>query len=365
MKACFVSVRNNDVFSLDVPRWKDESGGLIDIFNQDLKWEPDSRFSGLWRYHQMIPLNNLSNIVSMGEGSTPLISLDWQGMNILVKMDQLFPTGSYKDRGATVMISKIKEWGLTEVVEDSSGNAGSAIAAYCAMAGIKCHIFAPASAPASKLKAIKVFGAHLITVEGTREAATTAALEMTNDCFYASHVWNPFFMEGTKTCAFEIAEQLNFNMPDCIAMPVGNGSLLLGIYNGFKELRELKLIDKIPEIMAFQAANCNPIEQSFNQQEVIVSRFKPSLADGISNAEPARKQQIIHAVKESKGIILSLEEDEIQQAWKQLLSKGLLLEPTSVVTFAGLAKFKSEFENRKTVVIATGHGLKAIDRIPV
>ncbi|MEM9982561.1 MAG: pyridoxal-phosphate dependent enzyme, partial [Bacteroidota bacterium] len=161
--------------------------------------------------------------------------IEFDNFKIHLKLDFLFPTGSYKDRGASVMISKVKELGIDKVVQDSSGNAGASVAAYCAKAGIACDIYAPKCTSQAKLTQIKMYGATLHLIDGTREDTAQAALEAAQKSYYASHCWNPYFFQGTKTFAFEIAEQMGWKAPDTVILPAGNGTLLIGAYIGFRE----------------------------------------------------------------------------------------------------------------------------------
>ena len=204
-----------------------------------------------------------ADIVSFDEGFTPLIEVNIAGKTVQVKQEHLFTTGSFKDRGASVLISQVKALGIREVAADSSGNAGSALAAYCAASGISCHIFVPADTSPGKLAQIQLYGATLNKIPGTREDTANAVLKAADTIYYASHYWNPFFFHGTKTFAYEICEQLGWKSPDTVILAAGNGSLLLGAYIGFNELRNAGIIDKIPRLIGVQAENCAPVVKAF------------------------------------------------------------------------------------------------------
>ncbi|MCP4155342.1 MAG: pyridoxal-phosphate dependent enzyme, partial [bacterium] len=206
----------------------------------------------MWRYKEAIPVSNESTVVSFEEGFTPLLEMDIENRTVLVKQEQLFASGSYKDRGASVLISKIKEMGIGEVVEDSSGNAGASVAAYCAAAGIQCTIFAPEETSPGKLAQIEAYGAVLNKIPGSREETANAVLKAAETTYYASHSWNPYFFHGTKTFAFEVCEQLGWKAPGTVILPVGNGTLLLGAYIGFNELVNAGIIGKMPVIIGVQ-----------------------------------------------------------------------------------------------------------------
>jgi threonine synthase len=207
----------------------------------DLRFEPSfepsmvvGRPHDLWRYREALPVGD--DVVTMGEGWTPLLSVAFDGRVLLIKQEQLFPTGSYKDRGEAVLMTHLRELGVERVVEDSSGNAGSVVAAYAAHAGIACDIYAPTDTSPAKTAQIEAYGATLHRIPGTREEAARAALEAAAICVYASHVYNPWFLQGTKTFAYEVAEQLDWVAPDTLVLPAGNGTLVLGAYLGFTEL---------------------------------------------------------------------------------------------------------------------------------
>ena len=196
---------------------------------------------------------------------TPLLPVATGGREVFLKIDHLLPTGSFKDRGAAVLLTKMRELGVTSGVEDLSGNAGAAIAAYAAAAGVPVSIYVPASAPEAKVAQIRLYGARLVSVPGSREETTAAALAEAQQSYYASHVWNPFFLEGTKTVAFEIWEQSGRRAPDWVITPVGHGTMLLGLFNGFQHLLEAGVTSQLPRIVGVQAANCAPLAAAVAQ----------------------------------------------------------------------------------------------------
>lgn len=289
--------------------------------------------------------------ISLGEIKTPIIKREINDLNLLLKLDYLMPTGSFKDRGALVLINKVKEKGITEVVEDSSGNAGASIAAYCAAAGIKCHIYLPEGTSEGKIKQIKAYGANVIKVPGNRDNTSNEILKAAEEKYYASHVYNPLFFEGTKSIAYEIYEDVG--IPDYMVVPVGNGTMLLGAYQGFLEIGE------IPPIIAVQSENCSPIYSEFIKEEV--GEIKPTLAEGIAVGKPMRKHEIIEAIKESQGDMVTVSEEEIENAKKALWQMGIYVEPTACASVAGAIKYfqnKRRGEGLKIVVPLTGTGLK-------
>ncbi|MGH7047795.1 MAG: pyridoxal-phosphate dependent enzyme, partial [Stellaceae bacterium] len=227
----------------DRPLWRCDCGSPLEL-------EPGAGLrrgdiatgeASLWRYASALALRGPPT-VSLGEGWTALVRRDWAGVPVWFKLEAQMPTGSFKDRGTAAMINHLIEVGVGPIHEDSSGNAGSSIATYAAAAGIPCQIFVPAAAPRAKLVQIAAAGAGLRRVPGSRQAVTEAALAAADvrsvdaGSFYASHNWHPYFIEGTKTLAFELWEQLGFRLPDNILVPTGYGSNILGLERGFDAL---------------------------------------------------------------------------------------------------------------------------------
>lgn len=347
--------------------WKCECGGVLNIVKDTPKvdiaaWNnyPNS----LWRYFETMPFAKDSKTwesVTMGEGQSPLIVLDPMEPNTYVKVDYMMPTLSFKDRGAVVLMTKAKELGVSKVIADSSGNAGTAIAAYAARCNIACDIYLSDETSPKKIAQIKAHGATIKEIRGTREDIAAAAQKAVDveKVFYASHVYNPYFYEGTKTYAYEIYEQLN-GAPDALFIPVGNGTLLLGAYYGFKELLENGLIDKIPKIVAIQAENCAPLVKAYQTGEESAQPVtnRGTLAEGIAIAAPARSKQILEAVRNTNGTFIDIEEDEILSARAKLSEKGFYVEVTSAVNYAGYIKYKKAPEE-KIIIPLCGAGIKS------
>ena len=336
---------------------------------EGLEFDPekldDRMGSGIWRYRTVIPVKD-ENIISYSEEKTPLTEYMTDAGKLLVKLDYLFPSGSYKDRGASVLVSKVSELGVDYVVEDSSGNAGAAVSAYCAKGGIRCSIYVPASNSEAKLSQIKSCGAELTAVEGSRAETSRRVLEAAEKHYYASHIWNPYFYHGTKTFAYEVCEQLGWQAPDTVVLPAGHGTLFLGAYIGFSELLQTGVTGKIPRFIAVQAANCSPV----------YSRWKgfdnpgaaETLAEGIAITEPVRIDDIIDALNKTGGDVIAVTEDEIRKTLIELAGRGFYAEPTSAAVIAGAEKFLKEAEEKgddpgKTVTVLTGSGLKASEKI--
>ena len=363
-----VCQRCGTTYALHAARWRCACGSLLDI---DFSPVFDlARIAGraltMWRYREALPIQDDAHVVTLGEGFTPLTTVALQQGTLLVKQDHLFPSGSYKDRGAAVLVSQVSAMGITRVVEDSSGNAGAAIAAYCAAAGIDCTIYVPESTAAAKVAQIAAYGATLRRVPGSREDTARAALEAADDTYYASHSWNPFFFQGTKTFAYEVCEQLGWRAPDAVVLPVGNGTLLLGAQIGFGELRAASVIGRVPKLIGVQSSQCAPLYKAFCERLDAIPAIDKgdTLAEGIAIANPIRGIQIMDAVRGSGGRFVAVTDDEIVASLKEMCRKGHYIEPTSAAAIAGAAKYLCACELDEVVVsVFTGHGLKATEKM--
>ncbi len=351
------------------PYWCCPCGGLLDLSFQP-SFDLDAvrqRAPDLWRYREALPIDHDESIVSFQEGFTPLTDVTFEGRSVLIKQDHLFPTGSYKDRGATILISKARELGVSRVVEDSSGNAGCAVAAYSAAAGIGCDIYVPADSSAAKLSQIRLYGARVQPVAGSRADTARAALAAAAGHYYASHSWNPYFLHGTKTFAFEVCEQLGWKPPDTVIFPVGNGTLLLGAALGFRELLKAGVIDSTPRFVAVQAAGCAPLHRVLKEDLSTIPDMQSTktMAEGIAIARPIRGQQIIETIRASQGDIIVVEDAEIKASLYQMGGKGFCIEPTSAATTAGVTKYVQQRRDTAELIVApiTGHGLKSPEKM--
>ncbi len=348
--------------------WRCRCGSPLDLLflPQFLKKKILHRDSTLWRYREALPIKEDQVIVSLGEGMTPLEEMTFDHRPVWIKIDYLFPTGSYKDRGAAVLVSKVKELGIRKVVEDSSGNAGAAIAAYCAKAGIGCEVYVPQSTSPEKLVQIQMYGARLKRVAGSREKTASVTMKAAQKTYYASHCWNPYFLQGTKTFAFEVWEQMGWMAPDTVILPVGHGTLLLGAYLGFKELKEAKKIKKIPKLIGIQSSACAPIYLGWTRGLTSSPAIekKETMAEGIAISEPVRGKQILKAIRDTEGEVLTVTEREIKTALHEMGRRGHFIEPTAAATVAGIKKYlKKKGQNEIVVSTLTGAGLKATEKM--
>jgi threonine synthase len=252
--------------------------------------------------------------------------------------------------------------GIHDVVEDSSGNAAASLAAYCARAGIHARIFVPSYASPAKLAQIAIYGAELVAVEGSREQTALAAQEAARETYYASHNYSPFFVEGTKTVAYEIWESLQGKAPDNMLFPLGNGSLLMGAYLGFSDLREAGLIKRLPRLFAVQARACAPFYEAFRKgwEDTQAVAAGETEAEGIRIAAPVRGSMVLRVVRETGGAVVVVDEPEIHEAQHLLAQQGLYVEPTSATAAGALRKMdKMIRKGDVTVVPLTGSGLKS------
>ena len=354
------------MYPMNDPRWRCDCGDLLNVcFRARFDREKIVRRKPtMWRYREALPIDDDDHVVSFEEGMTPMIPVDLGAGTLLLKLEQLFPTGSYKDRGAAVLISKAKEMGIARVVEDSSGNAGCAIAAYAAKAGIECEILVPERTSPGKLAQILLYGAALRRVPGSREHTANAALAAAETTYYASHSWNPFFFQGTKTFAYEVWEQLGFRAPDALLLPTGNGTLLIGSFIGFRELKENGLVDKMPRHIAVQAENCAPLLAMFRNGLDFVPAIatRETIAEGVAIATPVRGKEIVDIVRETGGEVLAVSDAEVEKTLILLGGKGLYVEPTSALPVAAFLKYPG-VRFGDVVAPLTGHGLKANEKM--
>lgn len=320
--------------------------------------------------------------VSLGEGWTPLVPIDAQRPRLLAKLDYCLPTGSFKDRGAVVMVAFARAMGATTVVTDSSGNGAVSLAAYARRAGLRSRVYVPRAVDGGKRRQLEAYGAS-VHVVATRSAASEAALATVarSGAWYASHVLNPLAVHGTKTVAFEIWEQLGRRSPDVLVVPMGNGTLLLGMCLGFRELVELGLATGMPRLVGVQAAACAPIAEAFGNDASAVeprSDRGPTIATGVAISDPPHGGRVLRALRHSGGCAVAVSEEQIRGALRVLAAQGFFVEPSGAVGFAGIARpiesadpdapsgpsfaLTDLTEDDVVVVVLTGAGLKASSR---
>ena len=336
-----------------------ECGGSLDLVDLP-PFEPariDLSDFSLWRYAAMLPV---ARRFSLGEGMTPLVPVTLEDASFHAKLEYLNPTGSFKDRGTATVLNHLAAHGVSDVIDNSSGNAGASLAAFAGAAGMSATVYVPAATVVeSKKRLIRAFGGAIIESRDYLADVYAAAEETT----YASHAWSPYFVLGQQTAAWETWEQLGGRAPAAVATPVGHGGLFLGFYRGFKALHNAGLISQMPRMIAVQSAGVDPIVRAWQAQSEEPMAITPSqsVADGILVDEPVRGKQILQALYATDGFAIRVDNDAILKAQQQMHSRGFIIEATSAVTTAALPRIRERIGVDAELVLAlTGSGLKSI-----
>ncbi|MCL6558250.1 MAG: threonine synthase [Firmicutes bacterium] len=332
---------------------------------------------GIWKYWELLPIKSPTIVVSLHEGGTRLhecnhLSSILRVSRLYVKDETGNPTGSYKDRPASVAVSKAVEFGAQILAIASDGNAGPSVAAYAAKAGLPCYVFMPTSTPNERLTQVWLYGATLVTIDGSVNECIDL-VEKGRQKFGWHHMStaravNPYQREGSKTIAYEVCEQLDWNAPDWVAVPVGGGGLLSAIWQGFNELKALGLIERVPRMLGVQAAGCAPLVRAFNtaSRPDAIERWKtPStIATTIAVPFPLDGDLALKAIYDSNGAAVAVADSEILDMTRRLAAyEGICAEPTGAVSIAGIRSVIAAGIIRpdETVVcIVTGTGLKSL-----
>jgi threonine synthase len=321
----------------------------------------------MWRYRELLPILDDQNIISMGEGWTPLIKFRELAKrlgtkSLFMKIDYAMPTFSFKDRGTSCVVSRALELGLKRIAIVSSGNAGASLAAYCARAGLGCLILVPDFTPAEKLAQITVYGPKL--------AKITATVDQARDFLQKSNVdlgitpmntsfLRAYYKEGMKTLAFEICEQFDWDPPEWVLIPSGSGSSLLGAWKGFNEFKKLGLIERYPKLVAVESQAAQPIAEKLGTGAPQVSK---TVATALLVREPPELEYVVAAIKESGGTAVVVEEERMLQAQKGVAkSEGVFAEPSGAIAIGAVANLVDRgFVDRdeRIVCVAGGAGLK-------
>jgi len=336
---------------------------------EEVDWR--SRPISVWKYREFLPIFDEAKIVTLNEGGTPLhrcerLAEELGIKNLYIKNEGANPTGSFKDRGMTVGISKALELGVRAVVCASTGNTSASLAAYAAKAGLPCIVLIPAGKTAlGKLAQAMMYGAIVVAVKGNFDSALQIATEASKQVgLYLLNSINPFRIEGQKTAAFEICDQLRWQAPDRVILPVGNAGNITAYWKGFKELKALDLIEELPKMVGVQAAGASPIAKAFAANSVTIEPVKnpETIATAIRIGNPVNWKRALNALRESNGKALTVTDDEIVKAQKLLARKeGIFIEPASAASIAGLKKLveNGDVDSDEIIVcVATGHGLK-------
>jgi threonine synthase len=336
-----------------------------------------SRSYNLWRYKELLPIEDEKNIVSLGEVITPIIKLEKLSRklgveNLYLKDEGFNPGGSFKSRGAALGISKAKELGVKAFAMPTNGNAGAAWATYAAKADIKAYIVMPKDAPTITRNECQVSGAKLFLVDGLiSDAGKIVAKAVKKYGFMdASTLKEPYRIEGKKTMGFEIAEQFGWNVPDVILYPTGGGVGLIGIYKALLELKEIGFIEgKLPRLVAVQATNCAPIVKAFNENKKESEFWEDAqtIAFGITVPKAIGDFLVLEAIYETNGSALAVDDEDILK-YQELIAKeeGLFICPEGAATLAAAHKlYKTGWlkKNEKVLLLNTGSGLKYPDTV--
>ncbi len=317
-----------------------------------------------WKYWMFYPILDLSKKVSFHEGGTPLIKSNFfckELGNLWFKIEGTNPTGSFKDRGSTIEITKAKEVGVNKVCCASTGNMGASVAAYSAKAGIDCKIFLPKDVAAQKVRQIEIYGAEIERVKGTYTDAVKRCGEYskrTDAYLVGDYVYRG---EGEKSIGFEIADQFNWAVPDFIVCPMGNGTMIYAVWDAFNDLMQAGLIDRLPKMVGIQADGCAPIVEAWESMSKIVPMKRPNtVASAIECGDPLDGIKALEAINNSKGFAGTVTDKDILKAKVELgRREGVFAESAGAASLAGTLKLKDRLKGR-IVCLVTGNGLKEI-----
>ena len=344
-----------------IPYRCEDCGGVFDL-DGPLSFDPtkiEKEQPGIWRYRNTFSLPEHAPVLSLGEGNTPLVWAKAHGQEIAFKCESLNPSGSFKDRGSATLVSFLRSRGVTEAIEDSSGNAGASFAAYAARAGVRARVFVPEAASGPKRSQIAAYGAEVVPIPGSRSnAAEAARREAQAGAVYASHAYLPFNIPGYATLAYELVEQLG-GEPGTVIIPAGQGGLILGVIRGFEAMVMAGRIKKMPHLVGVQARACAPLWAlaAYGRAGLQWVSEGQTLAEGIRVRYPVRGDAVIRAVEATGGFFVAIDEEDIAAGRDELARRGLYVENTSAVVWKAL-----ELVNGKApepvVAVLTGSGLK-------
>jgi threonine synthase len=337
----------------------------------------EGRVASLWRYRELLPLQSDANLISLGEGYTPLLNAKKLGgelglRQLWIKDEAQNPTGSFKDRGLSLAISRAKELGVTKAAIPSAGNAGGSFAAYAARAGIEAHVFMPRDTPlANQIEAVQ-YGARLTLVDGLINDCSRIIAEKkaSEDWFDVSTLKEPYRVEGKKTMGYEIAEQLNWRLPDVIIYPTGGGTGLVGMWKAFAELEELSWIGaERSRMVSVQASGCAPIVKAFDDNKAAAEPWQnaQTLASGLRVPQAVGDFLILQAIRESRGTALSVSDDEmLAEIPRVAKAEGIFFCPEGAACVAALRRLVTQEwikPSEEVLILNTASGLKYLDVI--
>ena len=352
--------------------------GLLDtvldetVLSHYSKLQPGNDVQSMWKFNMFLPVKAGTIPVTAGEGNTPLrlVRSYPQLHSVWLKDETRNPTGTFKDRGASLAVTRLSQLRVRKLVLASEGNAGSSFALYSQMAGINCHLYLPSDANNAKVELSKKLGAQVTKVKGTISEAGRHAAEVAEKtgAYNASTFVTPFRHDGKGTMALEICQQQGWESPDYIVYPVGGGVGLVGMWKMFKILHRLGWIRRRPRIIAVQPTGCAPVVDAYNKGRMEVAEWKSpkTIAKGLKIPKPLAGAWILKSLRESRGLALKVSDVEIHRAMLNVAKRdGLLVEPSSAAAFAAIPKLhETGTVDRKdsVVVIATGSGLKTLEQ---
>lgn len=334
----------------------------------DFKFEKETILKddfSVWRYRRFFPYVTEGEIVTLGEGWTPLVKFS---DNVHFKVESLNPTGSFKDRGSTVLVSAINRIvrdASLYISEDSSGNAGASMAAYAARAGVKARIYVPKAVVGPKFNQIQAYGADVTKVDGGRSKVALEAQKPEKGKAYVGHILHPLFKDGIKSLAYEIAEQYAWSLPDRVYLPVSAGTLLLGVLMGFAHLADSGIIKSVPKVVACQTRQVSPLYHRFKSMPYTPPEKVTSIADALVSVNPPLLELMIAWLRKTDGDTVIVDENEIAEAFTELAWAGFFVEPSSAVAYAGYKKqliVQEVAPEEKIAIILTGNGLKSMTK---
>lgn len=330
----------------------------------------------MWRYFVMLPVFDPKNVVTLGEGFTPIFPLSIGkeiGMShLLMKDESDNPTGSFKARGMSAAISKAKEFGVTRCIVPTAGNAGSALAAYCAKAGMEATVVMPTHTPDVFKKDCKLYGAKVILVDGLISDCAKKVKEINQygEYFDVSTMKEPYRLEGKKTMGYEIAEQLGWRLPDVIMYPTGGGTGLIGIWKAFQEMRVMGWIEgPLPRMIAVQSTACQPVVQTWQGKQLDSKNYVggPTLANGLAVPNPFGEELMVQVLRASNGTAVAVTDEEILRAvYKFGRKEGRLICPEGAALWAALPSLIDSGvvdRDEKVLLLNTGTGYKYLDNL--
>ncbi len=326
----------------------------------------------IWRYRPLLPIEDSSPVPPLSVGCTPVydcprLASKYGVKQLLIKDDGRNPTASFKDRPSALAVVKAGEAGARVITTASSGNAGSALAGICASVGMESVIFVPASAPPAKIAQLQIYGARVVLVEGSYDEAFDLCLAAGRryGWYQRSTGYNPYTVEGKKTAALEIGEQLNWNIPDKVLVGVGDGNIIGGMWKGFNDLHRLGFIERLPQMIGVQAEGSSGIVDAVNGDGIVRVGAAHTIADSISVGNPRDATRAIRAMKESGGCGVKVSDDLIIAAISQLArSTGVFVEPAGAAPLAGflmLCERNAVKSDERVLLMLTGNGLKDVD----